>query len=123
MFVNDVFDFLRDVAKLCTEYKFSLSCFCFPSECLWSFREVYVVDFLYYLICFVASLFQFSDQFKFHWLGLSWCEGSVLVSPFMIAFLVAVGWYESECTYSCLFVCLICVLMSSMLSLLKRSPL
>ena len=41
----------------------------------------------------------------------------------MIAFLVAVGWYESECTYSCLFVCLICVLMSSMLSPLKRSPL
>ena len=36
MFINDDFDFLRDVAKLCTEYKFSLSCFCFPSECLWS---------------------------------------------------------------------------------------
>ena len=70
MFVNDVFDFLRDVAKLCTEYKFSLSCFCFSSECLWSFREVYVVDFLYYLICFVASLFQFSDQFKFHFVLL-----------------------------------------------------
>ena len=45
VFVNDVFDFLRNVAKLCTEYKFSLSCFCFPSECLWLFREVYVVDF------------------------------------------------------------------------------
>ena len=72
MFVNDVFNFLRDVAKLCTEYKFSLSCFCFSFECLWSFREVYVFDFLYYLVCFVASLFQFSDQFKFHFVEVGW---------------------------------------------------
>ena len=61
-----LFYFLCDVVKLCTEYKFSLSCFCFSPECLWSFREMYVVDFLYYLTCFVASIFQFSDQFEFH---------------------------------------------------------
>ena len=59
VFVNDVFDFLRDVAKLFTEYMLSLSCFGFPSECLWSFREVYVIDFLYYLTCYSLSFYVF----------------------------------------------------------------
>ena len=35
-----------------------------------------------------------------------------LVSPFAMAFLVAGGWYDETCTYSCLLVGLICVLTS-----------
>ena len=36
---------------------------------------------------------------------------------------MAFGRYDSACTYSCLLVGLICVLISRMFSVLKRSPL
>ena len=50
-------------------------------------------------------------------------EYYVFVSPFIIAFLVVVGWNDFACTYSCLLVGLIYVLISRMFSVLKRSPL
>ena len=46
-----------------------------------------------------------------------------LASPFAMAFLVAGGWYDEACTYSCLLVGLICVLTSRIPVEVNFSPL
>ncbi len=46
-----------------------------------------------------------------------------VVSPVIMAFLTCFGWYDFLCMYSCLFVFLMCVLISSIFSFLNLSPL
>ena len=59
---------------------------------------------------FISSVFEFVDEVYFHLVEIVLSElvlRYLFVSPFMIAFLVAFGWYDSACTYSCLLVGLI----------------
>ena len=80
-----------------------------------------IISFVLYPCCF--SLWM---SLSFIWLNVVLLELVLrycLVSPLMIARLTDLGWYDSLCMYSCLFVFLMCVFMSSMPCVLNLSPL